>query len=1033
MKNLIFIASILVLANAPLSAQDLLQRTQENQTKQFSEKQAKNPLAKLVENNRKVAKMTSTDVFKFSKNKSAKMKEAVSHSIELELDVSAVNLLLKEKQNQLTLKIPVSESRFFEIDLVQSNFKTSGYRVRTSQPQFAAYKNEDMLFYKGIVKNDYNSLAAVTISNNQIRVLVSDADGNYVVGKQPNTAAKYILYNDKNLKVKQQFECSTPPEPTAGSVDINNNGGTVINGKCVPVYLEADFEFYRQNGNSVSAVEVYLNSLFNEVETVYFNEDIGISISEIFVHTAPDPFINTANTAQALSLFRTLRQNNFNGRLAHLISGRSLGGGRASIDVLCSVNSNHAVSQLYSNFDPFPAYTWDLYVFSHEMGHNFGSYHTHNCSWNGNNTAIDGCSGSTEGNCPVPGIPSAGGTVMSYCHRQSVSINFSRGFGDQPGNFIRQRYNSGTCILECEEACNLIGNPCDDGNPLTANDVYDENCNCVGIFIDNNECTTLSNVALNKTTTQDGTQNNQLASYAVDGNTVGNWNAQTQTDYKLNAWWEVDLGQTYAIDEINVWNVQNENDVEMSNFVVFVSDNPFTSKDLGVTFNQQGVTAVSISGQAQLPSAINISNTGRYVRVQLNNKIGFIIVGEVEVMGCPITDCSTVGDPCDDDNPDTINDRINAQCICEGTKKSDCNLQGMPCDDGDPNTYNDVYDANCNCMGIPLIACNSSINVALNKNATQDGTQNNQLATYAVDGNTNGIWNALSQTNWENNAWWEVDLAQVSEIAEIKVWNIDGANAAVMANFYILVSENPFSSKDLDVSLNQPGVWSVLNNGQAGYPTNIPVNQNGRYVRVQLNGTGFVTMGELEVLGCPLQGASCNVIGNSCNDANENTINDAYDAACNCVGEVVNNACNLIVNRTANSGSGSLREAVDCAEDGATIYFSSSLVNQVIYLSANEIIVDKDLTILGPQGASVFINGTYAPRIFKVTANNSLTLSGISMIGGTVQNGSVILNEGTVTIDDAFILNCVTNPNPDKPRLSGSGDLFLSKNVSIQN
>ncbi|MDP4851578.1 MAG: hypothetical protein NWR22_00230, partial [Saprospiraceae bacterium] len=86
---------------------------------------------------------------------------------------------------------------------------------------------------------------------------------------------------------------------------------------------------------------------------------------------------------------------------------------------------------------------------AHELGHTLGSSHTHACVWNGNNTAIDGCY-STEGGCNSFGLPAAGGTIMSYCHLRRVGINFSLGFGVQPGNVIRNTIAQASCLTNCD-------------------------------------------------------------------------------------------------------------------------------------------------------------------------------------------------------------------------------------------------------------------------------------------------------------------------------------------------------------------------------------------------------------------------------------------------------------------------------------------------------------------------------------------------------------------------------------------------------
>ncbi len=65
--------------------------------------------------------------------------------------------------------------------------------------------------------------------------------------------------------------------------------------------------------------------------------------------------------------------------------------------------------------------------------------------------------------------------------------------------------------------------------------------------------------------------------------------------------------------------------------------------------------------------------------------------------------CSTIGDACDDNDPTTINDVINAACNCVGMPFDCPELMGNigdTCDDGKVATINDTIDTTCNCIGM---------------------------------------------------------------------------------------------------------------------------------------------------------------------------------------------------------------------------------------------------------------------------------------------------------------------------------------------
>lgn len=374
----------------------------------------------------------------------------------LTLNTAQLENLFVQKPEAVTLFIPVSGNEVMEVELVQYDLFASGFKVATSQSNGAAVNYHPGVYYRGMVKNQPQTMAAISIFKNEIMGVISTPQqGNMVLGLL-NTGNKtdYVLYSDQNLMVSMNFQCDTDDsapalQPTGLLNDLQGMITTVSN--CVRVYLECEYDMQVEKGG-VTGTTNYMTGLFNVVSTLYQNEGITTPISEIFVWTTPDPYATTS-TSDALNSFRNYRTS-FNGDVAHLVSrGAPSGGGVAWVNALCT-SYKYAYSYIYSSYSLFPTYSWSVEVITHEMGHNLGSQHTHACAWNGDNTAIDGCgpaAGYSEG-CTAP-VPTAG-TIMSYCHLVSgVGINFTLGFGTQPGDRIRTRITNATCLTSCAPVC----------------------------------------------------------------------------------------------------------------------------------------------------------------------------------------------------------------------------------------------------------------------------------------------------------------------------------------------------------------------------------------------------------------------------------------------------------------------------------------------------------------------------------------------------------------------------------------------------
>ncbi|MFU8849730.1 discoidin domain-containing protein [Micromonospora sp. SL1-18] len=143
-------------------------------------------------------------------------------------------------------------------------------------------------------------------------------------------------------------------------------------------------------------------------------------------------------------------------------------------------------------------------------------------------------------------------------------------------------------------------------------------------------------------------------------------------------------------------------------------------------------------------------------------------------------------------------------------------------------------------------------NLALRKTATQSSLSSGGVPARAVDGNTNGAWSAgsVTHTDFKDQSWWQVDLGEGNQIDQIAVWGrTDSCCVTRLTDYYVLVSDVPFTSDSLAETLAQPGVWASHQAGPPTPVTRIDVGRTGRYVRVQLAGNNALSLAEVQVFG----------------------------------------------------------------------------------------------------------------------------------------------------------------------------------------
>ncbi len=380
------------------------------------------------------------------------------------LDVNSVSEILQTKPGFLSFVVPFENgSKTFRILLYKEDISPNGFNLITSDGKLNPAV-DNIVHYRGIIDNDARSIVAFSFSQNNVAGLISNSNGNYILGKMGDNSGKHIIYNDKDLFEKPVFDCGT-------NTSIPSGPGTILKGteatasltaKCVNWYWETDYDLFVSKG-SVANVNTYMQGIFNQVSTLYANDGISITLKTLFIWSTTDPYTGPG-TSDFLTQFGVNRTS-FDGDLANLI-GTKGSGGVAWVNQLCNSQTKYkmAYSGISSSFNTVPSYSWTVEVITHEEGHLLGSKHTHDCVWNGNNTKIDGCgdsAGYPSGSCaiPSPALPAGGGTIMSYCHLTNAGINFNLGFGPQPTALIISKINAASCLVNCTTGCTVADQP----------------------------------------------------------------------------------------------------------------------------------------------------------------------------------------------------------------------------------------------------------------------------------------------------------------------------------------------------------------------------------------------------------------------------------------------------------------------------------------------------------------------------------------------------------------------------------------------
>src|SRR6266404_5401477 len=150
-------------------------------------------------------------------------------------------------------------------------------------------------------------------------------------------------------------------------------------------------------------------------------------------------------------------------------------------------------------------------------------------------------------------------------------------------------------------------------------------------------------------------------------------------------------------------------------------------------------------------------------------------------------------------------------------------------------------------------------------------------------------------------------------------------------------------------------------------------------------------------------------------------------------------AATQTVNTTAESGTGSLRQAIANAASGDTIQFQFATTPVTISLNSGDLEIDKNLTITGLGAANLIIDASSntGHRVFTIGSGVTVSISALTVKngrGGNSGSGSIsgdgggIYNSGNLTLTNVVVSN---NTTTNSGTGAGGGGIFNGGTLAL--
>ena len=372
----------------------------------------------------------------------------------------------------------------------------------------------------------------------------------------------------------------------------------------------------------------------------------------------------------------------------------------------------------------------------------------------------------------------------------------------------------------------------------------------------------------------------------------------------------------------------------------------------------------------------------------------------------------------------------------------------LDCDDTNPNINPNVQEIcddgiDNNCDGYT-----DNVNIAFQKTVSQSSTSSGGVAGRAVDGDTSGIWNnnSVTHTSTEDNPYLDIDLGESHTLDSIIIWNRTDCCSDRLANFYVFLSDTPFSSNAPTTTAGQAGVWSQLTATPPTPKVIFAPTSTGRYLRVQIDGSGILSLAEVHAFTC-VQTEQCTFYADADGDGYGNSSQPLTQIGCAGMpaGYVADNTDFDDTERTRypgameicdnmdNDGNGQIDEGANY--DAVTMAFDNEAIPTETYTASQTISTDQMVTV--GSSTDVHLVAGYSITLrpgFAVAAGAEFHAEIVDDCNGPALNSEIAATARTTSIAQASAieLGLSVAPNPFSEQTSIAFNLPESSKVSLQ-